>query len=51
MGWNMLLACIAGSVEEELLLRNQYLITENHLLRQQIEGRVQLTDVQAEPWL
>ena len=25
MDWKMLLACITGSVEEELLLRNEYL--------------------------
>jgi len=46
MNWKMLLACITGSVEEELLLRNEYLVTENRILRQQIEGRVQLTDAQ-----
>ena len=46
MDWKMLLACITGSVEEELLLRNEYLVTENRLLRQQIEGRVLLTDAQ-----
>ncbi len=45
MDWKMLLACITGSVEEELLLRNEYLVTENRILRNQIEGRVQLTDV------
>ncbi len=44
MDWKMLLACITGSVEEELLLRNAYLVTENRILRNQIEGRVQLTD-------
>ena len=43
----MLLACVTGSVDEELLLRNEYLVTENRILRNQIEGRVQLTD--AEP--
>ena len=33
MDWKMLLACITGSVEEELLLRNEYLVTENRILR------------------
>jgi transposase InsO family protein len=33
-------------VEEELLLRNEYLVTENRIMRQQIEGRVLLTDAQ-----
>ena len=30
-------------MEEELLLRNEYLVVENRLLRNQIEGRLQLT--------
>ena len=46
MDWKTLLACITGSVEEELLLRNEYLVTENRILRNQIEGRVQLTDAE-----
>jgi putative transposase len=46
MDWTMLLACVTGSVEEELLLRNEYLATENRLLRNQIEGRVTLTDAE-----
>jgi hypothetical protein len=44
MDWKMLLACVTGSVEEELLLRNEYLVTENRIWRNQFEGRVQLTD-------
>jgi transposase InsO family protein len=46
MDWKMLLACVTGSVEEDLLLRNEYLVTENRILRKQIEGRVQLTDAE-----
>jgi hypothetical protein len=46
MDWKMLLACITGSVEEELLLRNEYLVTENRIWRHQFEGRVQLTDAE-----
>jgi hypothetical protein len=30
--------------DEELLLRNQYLVTENRILRRQVQGRLQLTD-------
>jgi putative transposase len=44
--WKQLLAYITGSIDEELLLRNEYLVTENRLLRQQIQGRVQLTDAE-----
>jgi transposase InsO family protein len=46
MDWKMLLACVTGSVEDQLLLRNEYLVTENRILRHQIEGRVQLTDAE-----
>ena len=44
MDWKQLLASITGSVDQELLLRNEYLVTENRLLRQQIPGRVRLSD-------
>ena len=46
MDWKQLLAYMTGSVDEELLLRNEYLVTENRILRQQIKGRVQLTDAE-----
>src|SRR6266581_237148 len=39
-----LLAYITGTVDEELLLRNAYLVTEHRILRNQITGRVRLTD-------
>ena len=44
MDWKKLLGSITTSVDEELLLRNAYLEAENRLLRQQITGRVQLTN-------
>src|SRR5918911_3764312 len=44
MDWQSLLAYITGSVDQELLLRNEYLVTENRLLRKQIPGRVRLND-------
>jgi putative transposase len=46
MDWKTLLAYIAGSVDEELLLRNEYLVAENRILRHQLKGRVQLTDAE-----
>src|SRR5919197_1719724 len=46
MDWKTLLACITGSVDEQLLLRNAYVIEENRILRNQIAGRVQLTDAE-----
>ena len=46
MDWKTLLACITGSVEDQLLLRNEYVVEENRLLRDRIDGRVQLTDAE-----
>ena len=46
MDWKTLLAYISGSVDEELLLRNEYLVAENRIFRDQIKGRVQLSDAE-----
>jgi putative transposase len=35
MDWKHLLAYITGTVDQELLLRNEYLVTENRILRNQ----------------
>jgi hypothetical protein len=44
MDWKKLLGSIPASVDEEIRLRNAYLVAENRILRQQISGRVQLTE-------
>ena len=44
MDWKTMLAYVAGSVDEELLRRNEYLVAENRILRAHIPGRVRLTD-------
>jgi hypothetical protein len=44
MNWKRLLAYITGSVDQELLLRNEDLATENRILRNQLKGRRRLTD-------
>jgi len=44
MDWKQLLAYVTGSVNQELLLRNDYLVTENRMFRQQIQGRLRLSD-------
>jgi putative transposase len=44
MEWKQLLVYLTGSVDQELLVRNEYLATENRILRQQIMGRVRLSD-------
>ena len=44
MDWKTMLNYIAGFVDEELLLRNEYLVAENRVLRNQTQGRLRLTD-------
>ncbi len=44
MNWKGLLAYITGTVDQELLLRNEYLATENRILRNCIKGRIRLGD-------
>ena len=44
MDWKRLLAYISGSVDQELLLRNEYLGIENRILKNQLKGRLRLTD-------
>jgi hypothetical protein len=46
MDWKTLLAYISGSVDEELLLRNEYLVAENRILRDQIKVQLQLSDAE-----
>ena len=44
MDWKTMLAYVTGSVDEEHLRRNEYLVAENRILRAQIPGRVPLSD-------
>ena len=44
MDWKQLLGSLSESVNEELRLRHAYLAAENRILRQQIPGRVSLSD-------
>jgi len=44
MSWKTMLAYVTGSVDEEVLLRNEYLAQENRILRAQLKGRVKLSD-------
>src|SRR5262245_9399059 len=43
MDWKQVLTSITSSVDGELRLRNAYPVTENRILRKQIQGRVRLT--------
>ena len=44
MLWARLLAYVTGTVDQELLLRNEYLAAENRMLRGQIKGRLLLSE-------
>ena len=44
MDWKTMLAYITGSVAQELLLRSEYLVAENRILRNQLPGRLHLSD-------
>ena len=44
MSWKQLLESLSESVNDHIRLRNEYLMAENRILRNQIEGQVRLTD-------
>ena len=46
MIWTRMLAYITETVDQELLLRNEYLAAENRILRAQIKGRLLLSDAE-----
>ena len=46
MDWTRILAYITGSVDQELLLRNEYLPAENRILRAQLNGCLRLSDAE-----
>jgi hypothetical protein len=43
MLWARMVAYVTGTVNQELLLRNEYLGAENRILRGQIKGRLLLS--------
>jgi len=44
MDWKVLLASITAAVDQALLLRHEYLVPENRILRNQIKGHMRLSD-------
>ena len=48
MDWVRILAYITGTVDQELLLRNEYLAAENRILKAQLKNRLRLTDSEAD---
>jgi len=50
MEWARILSYISGTVDQELLLRNEYLAAENRILRGQIMGRLRLSEEERAIW-
>ena len=46
MDWARMLAYVTGSVDQELLARNEYLAAENRILRTQLQGRLKLSNAE-----
>ena len=46
MDWPRLFASITGTVDQELLLRHEYLTAEHRILKDQVKGRLLLADPQ-----
>ena len=46
MNWARMVAYNTGTLDQELLLRNEYLAAENRILRAQIKGRLLLSDAE-----
>jgi putative transposase len=46
MEWARILAYITGTVDQELLLRNEYLVAENRILKAKLKGRLRLSDAE-----
>src|SRR3979409_1239948 len=46
MEWARILAYASGMVDQGLLLRNEYLVAENRILKSQLKGRLKLSDVE-----
>ena len=46
MDWARLLAYITGTVDQELILRNEYLAAENRILKAQLKTPLLLTDAE-----
>jgi hypothetical protein len=46
MDWARILAYVTGRVDQELLARNEYLATENLILKDQLKSRLMLSDAE-----
>jgi putative transposase len=48
MDWARTLAYVTGTVDQELLARNEYLVAENRIMKAQLKGRLKLSDAERE---
>jgi putative transposase len=46
MDWTRILAYVTGTVDQDLLARNEYLATENRIIKAQLKGRLKLSDAE-----
>src|SRR5260370_17542366 len=46
MDWARILAYVTGTVDQDLLARNEYLATENRIIKAQLKGRLKLSDAE-----
>ena len=46
MEFARMLAYVTGTVDQELLARNEYLAAENRILKAQLNGRLKLSDAE-----
>jgi putative transposase len=46
MDWARMLAYVTGTVDQELLARNEYLAAENRIIKARLKGRLKLSDAE-----
>ena len=46
MDWARILAYVTGTVDQELLARNEYLAAENRIMKAQLKGRLKVSDAE-----
>ena len=46
MDWARILAHVTGTVDQELLARNEYLAVENRIMKTQLKGRLKISDAE-----
>ena len=46
MDWARIVAYVTGTVDQELLARNEYLAAENRIMKAQLRGRLKLSNAE-----